>query len=262
MDTISTGNTIGFAMECFERGLIGKEDTDGIELSFGNHEAMVELVKRMAFRQGFGDTLAEGTLRASQKIGKESQNLTMQIKGSELAGFDPRGAMAMGLGFATSPRGGDHERAYVFAEVGTVPPLVDRFATEGKAELLKFVQDEQTAIDALGICCFLAKGEPMGLPDYADLYTCATGVEMTGDGLMLIGERIWNLERLFNVREGFSRKDDTMPERVLTQALADGASSGHTFPLEELLDDYYRVRSWDSGGTPSDEILARLGLIS
>ena len=260
LDTISTGNTIGFAMECFERGLINKEDTDGLELKFGNHQAMVELVKKMAFREGFGNVLAEGSLRAAQQIGKDSQRLTMQIKGSELAGFDPRGAMAMGLGFATSPRGGDHERAYVYAEVGSIPTLVDRFTTKGKAALLKFVQDEQTVVDALSICCFLAKGEPMGLPDYAKLYTYATGIEMTKEELMVIGERIWNLERLFNNREGFSRKDDTMPERFINEALSEGASAGHKYPLEEMLDEYYRERSWDANGVPTKALLAKLGL--
>lgn len=260
LDTISTGNVIGFAMECFERGLITKDDTNGLELKFGNHQAMVEMVRKIAFREGFGNVLAEGSLRAAQKIGKDSYRLTMQIKGSELAGFDPRGAMAMGLGFATSPRGGDHERAYVYAEVGSIPTLVDRFDTKGKAALLKFVQDEQTVLDALGICCFLAKGEPMGLPDYAKLYTYATGIEMTKEKLMSVGERIWTLERLFNNREGFSRKDDTMPERFINEALKEGASAGHKFPLEKMLDEYYKERDWDTEGVPTKALLDRLGL--
>ncbi|MDP7559910.1 MAG: aldehyde ferredoxin oxidoreductase C-terminal domain-containing protein, partial [Planctomycetota bacterium] len=187
LDTISTGNVIGFAMECFQQGLITEKDTDGVSLTFGNHEAMVDMVRKIAAREGFGAVLSDGSLRASIVIGKGSSKLAMQVKGSELAGFDPRGAMAMGLGFATSPRGGDHERAYVFAEVGTVPPLMDRFTTEGKAKLLKFVQDEESVVDALGICCFLGKGEPIGLPDYAALFTHATGIEMSTEQLMLIG---------------------------------------------------------------------------
>ncbi|MCK4790648.1 MAG: aldehyde ferredoxin oxidoreductase C-terminal domain-containing protein, partial [Desulfobacteraceae bacterium] len=145
-------------------------------------------------------------------------------------------------------------------EVGSIPPLVDRFATKGKAALLKYVQDEQTVIDALGICCFLAKGEPMGLPDYAKLYTYATGIEMTNEELMLIGERIWNLERLFNNREGFSRKDDTMPQRFITEVLSEGASAGHKFPLKKMLDEYYQERSWDADGIPTKELLAKLEL--
>lgn len=261
LDTISTGNIIGFTMECFEKGLITEADTDGIELTFGNHKAMVEMIRKIGLREGIGDMLAEGSLRASMKIGMGAEKLTMQVKGSELAGFDPRGAMAMGLGFATSPRGGDHERAYVFAEVGTVPPLVDRFSTKDKAEMLKFVQDEQAVIDALGICCFLAKGgDPMGLKDHAKLLKYATGIEFSEDDLLLIGERIWNLERLYNCREGFRRKDDTLPDRFLTETLREGPSSGRTFPLEELLDDYYQVRGWDADGVPTPSLLSRLGL--
>jgi aldehyde:ferredoxin oxidoreductase len=218
------------------------------------------MVRKIAAREGFGAVLSDGSLRASIVIGKGSSKLAMQVKGSELAGFDPRGAMAMGLGFATSPRGGDHERAYVFAEVGTVPPLMDRFTTEGKAKLLKFVQDEESVVDALGICCFLGKGEPIGLPDYAALFTHATGIEMSTEQLMLIGERIWNLERIYNCREGFSREDDTLPERFLKEVLTEGASAGQKFPLNQLLNEYYEIRSWDSNGVPTRELLSRLDL--
>jgi len=261
MDTISTGVAISFAMECFERGLVTKEDTDGLELKFGNHQAMVEMVRKIAFREGVGDILAEGVMRASQKIGKGSDKYAMQVKGSEMTGYDPRGAKGFGLGFATSPRGADHERAYIFAEVGTIPPLVDPLATEGKAKLVKTVQDEQTVVDSLGMCCFLTKsGDPMGLADHAKLYTYATGIETTEEDLMIAAERIWNLERLFNKREGFSRKDDTLPKRFLTEPLPDGPGKGHTFPLDKLLDDYYKVRSWDSNGFPTEETLVKLGL--
>ncbi len=260
LDTISTGNAIAWAMECYEKGVMDRTETDGLELRFGNHEVIVEMVKRIGLRQGLGDTLAEGSFRASQVIGSGSGHWAMQVKGSELAGFDARGAMAMGLGFATSPRGGDHERAYVFDEVGSVPPLVDRFATAGKATLLKFVQDEQTVVDALGICCFLAKGDPMGLPDYARLFTYATGEDITEELLMVAGERIWTLERLYNCREGFGRKDDVLPTRFTEEVLAEGASSGHRFPMELMLDDYYRVRAWDTEGRPTPALLARMGL--
>ncbi|GAJ03552.1 unnamed protein product, partial [marine sediment metagenome] len=155
LDTISTGNTIGFAMECFEKGLITKEDTDGIELKFGSHRAMVEMVRKISARDGFGDVLAEGVNKASQKIGKNSQKLAMQVKGAEMCGYDPRGAMGQGLSFATCPRGADHQKGLVRQEVFGKPPLIDRFATEGKAELVKEVQDEMAFLDALGICCFL-----------------------------------------------------------------------------------------------------------
>ncbi len=260
IDTISTGNTIGFAMECFEKGLITEKETDGISLKFGNHKGMVEMVRKIGLREGFGDVLAEGVSRASQKIGKNSQKLAMHVKGAEISGYDPRGAVGQGLSYATSPRGGDHQRALIKQEVFGIPPSIDRFATEGKAQLVKHVQDEMAILDSLGICNFTSGGAPQGLEDFAKLYTCATGVELTVEDLLMAGERIWNLERMFNNREGFTRKDDTLPERFLTEALPDGPSAGYKVPIEQLLDDYYRVRSWDSNGFPNKEILVKLGL--
>lgn len=260
LDTISTGNTIGFAMECFEKGLITKEDTDGIELKFGNHRAMVEMVRKISARDGFGDVLAEGVNRASQKIGKNSQKLAMQVKGAEMCGYDPRGAMGQGLSFATCPRGADHQKGLVRQEVfGKLPPI-DRFATEGKAELVKEVQDEMAFLDALGVCCFLTRRDVTGSADYAKLFKCVTGIELTEQDIWTAGERIFNLERLFNQREGFSRRDDILPERFLTEPFREGPSAGHTIPIERLLDDYYRVRGWDINGSPTQKTLARLGL--
>lgn len=260
LDTISTGNTIGFAMECFEKGLITEEDTNGLELKFGNHEAMVEMVRRIANRDGFGDVLAEGVYRASQKIGKNSQKSAMQIKSSEMSGYDPRGALGQGLSYATCPRGADHQKGLVRQEVFSAPPPIDRFATEGKAELVKDVQDEMAFLDAMGICCFLGRRDVTGPADYAKLFKCVTGIELTEQDIWTVGERIFNLERLFNQREGFSRKDDTLPERFLTEPFREGPSAGHTVPLEQLLDNYYRVRGWDANGSPTQKTLARLGL--
>ncbi len=260
LDTISTGNAIGFAMECFEKGIISKEDTDGIELKFGNHRAMVEMVRKIGARDGFGDVLAEGVYRASQRIGKNSQKLAMHVKGSEMCAYDPRGAMGQGLSFATIPRGGDHQKGLVRQEVFGKPPPIDRFATEGKAEIVKEVQDEMGFLDSLGVCCFLGRRDVMGPADYAKLFKCVTGIELTEQDIWMVGERVFNLERLFNQREGFSRKDDTLPERFLTEPLRDGASAGHTVPIEQLLDDYYRVRSWDVNGSPTKEVLVKLGL--
>ena len=260
LDTISTGNCIGFAMECFENGIITKKDTDGLELRFGNHQAMVEMARKIGNRDGFGDVLAEGVRRASQKIGKNSEKFAMQVKGSEMCGYDPRGAMGQGLSFATCSRGADHQKGLVRQEVFGKPPPIDRFATEGKAELVKDVQDEMAFLDAMGICCFLTRRDLTGPADYAKLIKCVTGIEFTEQDVWTVGERIFNLERLFNMREGFSRKDDTLPERFLTEPFHEGPSAGHTVPIEQLLDDYYRVRGWDVNGSPTKETLARLGL--
>ncbi len=143
IDVMSTGNCIAFAMECFEKGLINVKDTDGIDLRFGNHEAMIDMARKIALREGFGDLLAEGTLRASQKIGKASQKFAMQVKGMEMGGYDPRGAMGQGLSYATGSRGGDHQKGLIMPEVfGFPPPRVDRFGVEGKGQLVKSIQDE------------------------------------------------------------------------------------------------------------------------
>lgn len=261
LDTISTGNAIGFAMECYEKGMITKEDTDGIELRFGNHRAMVEMVRKIGNRDGFGDILSEGVRKASQKIGKNSQKLAMQVKGSEMCGYDPRGAMGQGLSFATCPRGGDHQKGLVRQEVFGKPPQIDRFAIEGKAEIVKEVQDEMAFLDAMGICCFLTRRDVTGPADYARLLKCVTGIELTERDVWMVGERIFNLERLFNQREGFSRKDDTLPQRFLREPFREGPSAGHTVPIEQLLDDYYKVRGWDANGSPTEETLNRLGLV-
>ena len=260
LDTISTGNSIGFAMECFEKGLITKDDTDGIELRFGNHQAIVEMLRKIASREGFGDVLAEGVRRASQKIGKNSQKLAMQVKGSEMCAYDPRGAMGQGLSFATCPRGADHQKGLIRQEVFGKPPPIDRFATEGKAGIVKEIQDEMAFLDAMGICCLLTRRDVTGPADYAKLFKCLTGIELTEQDIWTLGERIFNLERLFNQREGFSRKDDTLPDRFLTEPFREGPSAGHTVPLDQLLDDYYRVRGWDANGSPTQKTLARLGL--
>jgi len=247
-------------MECFEKGIITEEDTDGLELRFGNHEVMVEMVRKIGNRNGFGEILGEGVYRASQKIGKDSDKLAMHVKGSEMCGYDPRGAMGQGLSYATCPRGADHQKGLIRQEVFGKPPLVDRFAIEGKAQLVKEIQDEMAFLDAMGICCFLTRRDITGPADYAKLFRCVTGIEFTEQDVWTVGERIYNLERLFNQKEGFSRKDDTLPERFLSEPLRKGPSAGYTVPIQQLLDDYYRVRFWDTNGSPMKTILVKLGL--
>jgi aldehyde:ferredoxin oxidoreductase len=260
LDTVSVGNTIGFAMECFEKGLISKKDSDGLDLRFGNHRAMVEMVRKIATREGFGNILSGGTLRASERIGGNSHKFAMQVKGSELSGYDPRGAMGQGLSYATSPRGGDHQKGLILQEVFGAPPPVDRFAVEGKAELVKSAQEEMAFLDSLGVCNFQSRGAPLVPKDFAKAYIYATGAELNEQEVWMAGERIFNLERLFNLREGFSRKDDTLPERFLGEPLQEGPSAGHTVPLGRLLDDYYKTRGWDTKGCPTSDTLQRLGL--
>lgn len=260
LDTISTGNAIGFAMECFERGILVKEDTDGIELKFGNHQALIQLIKKIAFREGFGNFLADGIKRAAKKLGKEAQNYAMEVKGLEMSGYDPRGAMGMGIEYATAPRGGCHQRGLIVQETFGLPPFIDRFSTEGKGELVKMKQDEVAVQDALGFCVFVSRGDPMGIPEFAEMFTMATGISMTTVDLLKAGERIWNVERLYNLREGYTKKDDYLPKRFLEQPMSEGPSRGHVVELDQLLKDYYKRRGWDEDGKITHEKLEELGL--
>lgn len=260
LDTISTGNVIGFVMECFERGLLTKEDTDGIELRFGNHQALMHMIEKIVFRDGFGDLLAEGVKRAAEKLGRGTENYAMEVKGLEMSGYDPRGAKGMAIEYATAPRGGCHQRGLIVQETFGIPPFVDRFGTEGKGELVKAKQDEVAVQDALGFCVFVSRGDPMGVPELAEMFSRATGVSVTPDDLLKAGERIWDIERLYNLREGFTRKDDDLPKRFLEQAMSEGPSKGHVAELEKLLDDYYAQRGWDARGNITPEKLEELGL--
>ncbi|MCR4431055.1 MAG: aldehyde ferredoxin oxidoreductase family protein [Tepidanaerobacteraceae bacterium] len=268
LDSISTGVAIGFAMELFERGILTEKDTDGMELKFGNHRAMVEMVKKIAFRQGFGDVLADGTRIAAARIGKDSEKYCMHIKGLEMPGYDVRGAKAHGLSFATAYTGADHNRGYAFQEIFGVPvPYpVDRFAIEGKGKLTKWNQDMRAATcDSPLMCAFLLD---MAVPGFAaentaDLVSSATGLKFTPEEVYQIGERINNLARVFNIREGLRRKDDTLPERLMTEPLKGGNSKGQYIPkndLDQMLDEYYAERGWNKEGIPTRRKLESLGL--
>jgi aldehyde:ferredoxin oxidoreductase len=269
LDTISAGVTIAFAMELFEKGLLSRKDTGGLELKFGNHEAMITLLRLMAFREGIGDLLADGSKAAAEKIGKDSRQYAMQVKGLELPAYDVRGAKAHGLNYATSYTGADHNRGYAFQEIfgNPVPYEVDRFAAEGKGKLTKWNQDVRSATcDAPTMCAFLLD---MAVPEIAtqntaDLMEAVTGLVFTAEEIEKVGERMNNLARAFNVREGFSRDDDTLPQRLMTEPLKAGASKGQVISKEDLklmLDEYYTERGWDvSTGVPSEKKLKELGL--
>ncbi|MEE9192568.1 MAG: aldehyde ferredoxin oxidoreductase family protein [Candidatus Aerophobetes bacterium] len=260
VDTISAGNIIGFAMECYERGIITREDTGGIDLRFGNHQAMIQMLRNIAVGEGLGEVLAKGVRRAAEIIGKDAERYAMQVKGLEMAGYDPRGAKGMGISFATSPRGGCHERGLVTRETfGSLPPI-DRFSLEGKGKVVMEVQDEMTVLDSLGICVFPLHNGGMDIFDVADLFSSATGIKLDSDQVMKAGERIWNVERMFNLREGFGRKDDTLPERFLKEPMPEGPSKGHVVELNQLLADYYSERGWDKEGKPVPGKLEELGL--
>ncbi len=265
LDTISTGNIIGFAYELYERGLITKKDTGGIELTFGNTEPVLQLIRQIAYREGLGDLLADGVCEAARRIGKGAEEYAMHVKGLELAGYDPRGAKAHGLNMLTANNGGDHESGFASQELfnSSVPKKAKRLTIENKGELTKWNQDI-TSFMSTGIVCAFAISNGFITPEgYGKLVSAATGVKDFADPdyLWHIGERIFNLERMFNVREGFSRKDDVFPSRFTKVPMPAGPSAGQVFEAERLLLDYYRARDWDmKTGIPTAAKLKELGL--
>jgi aldehyde:ferredoxin oxidoreductase len=269
LDTMSAGVVVAFAMELYEKGILTSDATDGIDLKFGNHEAMLEMIHKMAFRDGLGDTLADGVKVAAEKIGQGSEKYAMHVKGLELPGYDVRGAKAHGLNYATSYTGADHNRGYAFQEIFgiPVPYEVDRFSTERKGELTKWNQDLRTATcDCPTMCAFLLDMAVAGnaAQNTADLMAGVTGLSLSAEDVVTVGERVNNLARAFNAREGFTRADDSLPERLMTEPIKVGGSKGHMFSREDLdtmLDEYYHARGWDiKTGTPTKEKLSALGL--
>jgi len=263
MDGISAGGIVGFAMDCYEHGILTKKDTDGLDLRFGNYEALLEMLKKMGTREGFGDILAEGVKRAAEKIGKGAEKYANHIKGVEMTGYDIRGLKTAALGYAVSFRGADHNRHGSYAP--DVKGSVDRFKAEkGRGKLVREIEDLYTIIDSLIVCKFSRGVYYKTFDDLAQYYTLATGIQVTPQELPVTGERINNLARVFNVREGFSRKDDHMPAKVMNTPIPDeGVSKGSYVSQKELnllLDDYYEVRGWTKDGIPTVEKLNEIGL--
>ena len=265
LDTISTGSIIGFCMEAYERGLIDQEDLDGIKLDWGNGSAVLELIKNIAFRKGFGDILAEGILEVSKKIGKYSYEFANHVKGLDLPAHDPRAKVSLALGYATSNRGACHVQAFThdFEEGASLddlgyPETLDRFETKGKAKFVADMQNLMSLFDSLHICKFTIFGG-MTVEPLVKILNMVTGFNFSKDEFLKIGERIFNLKRLYNNREGISRKDDTLPPRILYSPR--GGGSGDNLPaFNEMLRDYYRVRGWNEFGIPKQETIERLEL--
>jgi len=261
LDTISTGNVIGFIMECFERELISFRETDGLDIRFGDREASLRAIEMIAYRQGFGDILAEGVKAISERIGKDSGRFAMHVKGLEFPAYEPRGAFGSALSYAVSPRGACHRRAWPPAKeiLGNYPP----YTVEGKAEMVKGLYDENCILHALLVCDMPAKFIPLSQDDYSKYFEAVTGGPLSKNDFQIIADRIETLIRMFNVREGFSRKDDTLPYRTLHEPLPDGPAKGQFIGEENLnrmLDEYYELRGWDRLGTPKKETLKKYQL--
>jgi aldehyde:ferredoxin oxidoreductase len=266
LDTISTGGAIAFGMECYEKGLIDRKDTNGIELRWGNADALIKMVALIAEKKGFGEVLGQGVRKAAEEIGKNSVEFAMHVKGLELPGHDPRAYNAGGLSFATSSRGACHmaglshafERTLKAPEIGIIGPM-DRFQVEGKGILAAKTQNVMGMMDSLKLCKFILFGG-ITITDIVQWYHYVTGRKMTLDNFMKTGERIFNLKRLFNVRLGISRKDDFLPFRSLTLRREGEGLIANLPPLGQMLNEYYEYRGWSEEGIPSLEKMSELGL--
>jgi aldehyde:ferredoxin oxidoreductase len=254
LDSISMATTLACATEMTEKGIIPRDKSD---LGWGNADAMVDKIIKTAYREGFGDELAEGSYRLAEFYGHPEYS--MSVKKQELPAYDPRGQQGTGLNYATSNRGGCHVRGYMTApEILGIPVKADPDTTEGMPELLKIFQDLTAVVDSVGMCLFTTFG--IGLPEIAEQYRTATGVNISDADLLQAGDRIWNLERLFNLQAGFSKADDTLPDRLLNEPMKGGPHQGKVVKLDQMLPQYYSIRGWDEEGVPTADKLDELSL--
>ena len=246
MDTISAGNVIAFGMECYSKGLLTKKELDDVDLKFGNHEAIITMINKIAYRKGIGDIFAEGVKNASEKI-KGSHSLAVHAKGLELPGYDPRASPEMALSYVTSDRGGCHLRSIAYRP--------DMAGMDGKVEMVKDLEDYYSVCDSMILCRFVPYPVmgPIYWENLAELYSLVTEKTVTKDDLVITGERINNLCRWFNVREGITRKDDYLPNRFSIEPLKKGQFNGSVIKKEDfdtMLNEYYKLRKWDNNGIP------------
>ena len=256
IDPISFGATVGAVMELYEMGVLTKEQV-GIEATFGSAQALAFLAEQTVTGQGFGREVGLGSKRLTAKYGHP--DLSMSVKGQEFPAYDSRGIQGMGLAYATSNRGACHLRGYTVAsEVLGIPVKTDPLVSEGKPELVKAFQDATAAFDSSGLCIFTTFA--WGLADLSPQISAACGDQYTTEELEKIGERIWNMERDFNNRAGFTAADDNLPKRLLTEAAKTGPAKGKVNELAKMLPKYYEVRGWNADGTLKPETRKRLGL--
>jgi aldehyde:ferredoxin oxidoreductase len=275
MDSISTGSVISFAMELVEKGLVKREGMEGINLNWGNSEAMLQIIKKIGEREGFGELLGEGVERVAQHVGGLAKEYVVHVKGLELPAHDPRASSAYALHYATSNLGAAH-----FAEGGVIaaaledyyklanfisqdlgyPSRLNRFEPKGKGVLVAKAQNFGCMIDSLIACYFLVLYHHVQPSQFTELLRYATGWRLDLEEFMKTGERIFNLKRMFNVRRGISRKDDILPLRVLTHKRAEGEAAESLPFLGLMLNEYYSCRGWSEEGIPKREKLVELDL--
>jgi len=270
LDLISTNAVIAFGMECVEKGLITADATSGMALRFGNTEALIEMIGDIAFNRGLGTVLGQGVKKASEIIGGESKWFAPHVKGMDMMEVDPRGMPSWGLMFAVSSRGADHVRAYDVCQmmpfsdeelirIAGTPKVRDMFGPEGKGRSVAFFENIRAVADSMEICRFVTRGK-LGFPEhFVDMLCHVTGRTFSPEELYAIGERIINVERLFNLGEGMTPADDNLPQRYLHEPLQEGGAKNQIVPLKEMLSEYYAARGWDMvTGYPTAETRARL----
>jgi aldehyde:ferredoxin oxidoreductase len=278
IDYFETTTLIAFATECFEKGILSRNDTDGLELQWGSAKSAHSLIEKIIHKEGIGALLAEGVKRASEAIGKGAEELAMQTKGQTFAGRDPRTSKGWGLGYAVASRGACHVRAHLPEAYppgtwdASVQSILDKYddptspyTENGKGELVKWHEDLVAVKNSMQICLFALYPwmvPSRSVPDaLSELYYGVTGIRLTEEQLLSTGERIVNIERAFNIREGLTRKDDTLPERMLKVPYPDGPAKGQVVHLEKMLHDYYQFRDWDGAtGFPRRRKMMELGL--
>ena len=258
LDTISTGVTISAAMELYEKGYLDKNDFIGQpEPRFGSTEALLHYARAIALREGLGNALADGSYEFTKKY--RHPEFSMSVKKQELPAYDPRGAQGHALQYATSNRGGCHVRGYLISpEILGAPEKIDPYVTEGKAQWVKKLQDVTALIILEGFCLFTSFA--LGLEDNTALLSTVTGIEYTPEMALMAGERVWNLEKIWNLKAGYSKADDTLPTRFLEVPLPDGASKGQVVKLDVTLPEYYEIRGWNTEGIPTESKLEELSL--
>jgi len=267
LDTISTGAVVAFAMEAYEKGLITKQDTDGVELTWGNAEALVAMVEKMGKREGIGELMGEGSKAMAAHLGKNAAEFAVHVKGLEPSAHDPRRFFSQGLSYATAARGACHnaswshpyELALSMPEIG-IPEPQDAYRVEGKAEFTAKLQDLMSMMDTLIICRFTQIGKAVNVTNLINWINAITGRAIDVAEFMKTGERVFNLKRLYNTRAGVSRKDDFLPPRFLTLNRKDESLTNQLPPIGRLLGDYYDYRGWSEDGIPTPEKRADLGL--
>jgi len=287
MDYASTAGCIAFATELFQRGIITRMDTDGLELRWGDEDVIIQMVHKIAFRDGFGDILAEGSSRAANMIGRGAKQYVMTTKGIEMMSDDPRScSRGWAFGDLTNPKGGDNVKCTHFhadrynpnwwidqfdmfedvkAEVYKMSPKEVSSTWEGKALMCKWFEDLYSALNGLGLCFFPSGFDlALGPTHFSKLLSACTGLDTTPQDIMRMGERIFTLLKAYAVRQGLTRKDDTLPDRFFNDPLPEGPAKGAVLSkdtISQLLDEYYELRGWDKSlGVPTREKLIEIGL--